>query len=219
MITSGQVDVLERLVMLASQYGPFLFAMLYTILVPYVGQRWFASTLKSTSIGNEDREKAIKLYAFYWISGVILGLVLVILSAIWWIYVQLYYSLPQSQQQNISNEISLHVYTGVIQNVNSHDMFFESDDPEYKIYLAPVQSDPTLMRFAIIFQVVPPANHPINLKWAFKQSYERLREADKGYNPWPMQFCLRRTYNKISLMRDADGIPHFEPACGVKSAK
>jgi hypothetical protein len=106
---------IESFSSLAAQYGPFFFSVLFVLFVPVLGQTWFAAALKARVQDPQQKQRALDVYRFYWMSGVVAGFVLVAVSICWWVYVQTNYVLPVTQaafEEKISDAVSKRIYEG-----------------------------------------------------------------------------------------------------------
>jgi hypothetical protein len=97
-------NTFERFVWLSSQYAPFFFAVFFILIVPILGQTYFRKFILTRTKSEEERKIAVKLYSFYWMSGIIFGLFLVITAIIWYMYLQVAYVLP-STKENVARTI------------------------------------------------------------------------------------------------------------------
>lgn len=76
------MEYISQLTNLAFQFGPFLFALLFTLFV----SRWGYKIYRKANIRDNPpaSEKEISTYRLYFLGTAIFGLVLVIISIIWW---------------------------------------------------------------------------------------------------------------------------------------
>ena len=79
-------DDLALVVKLASDYGPFLFAILFTLVVPPLAYRNLHDLLTSFPRPNRSQVTLIRHNAVYFRSAWIAGLVLIAFSVVWWLY-------------------------------------------------------------------------------------------------------------------------------------
>lgn len=77
-------ETVEQFTILASQFGPFLFAILFIIFVPWISHKWYSECMKRTDPPASEREK--KAHRFYFLSTVWIGFILVAIATGWWFY-------------------------------------------------------------------------------------------------------------------------------------
>jgi hypothetical protein len=84
-----QIDVttFETLTRLAQQYGPFLFALLFILVVTRTAHEYYQECNTRTQPRASESEK--KTYRSYFISSVWVGIALMLISIGWWIYAQM----------------------------------------------------------------------------------------------------------------------------------
>jgi hypothetical protein len=103
-------DEIEKLTILAKDFGPFMFAILFAIFVPFLSHKWYNQSLERTSPPASDAEK--KTYRIYFISSIVAGFVLITATTAWWFY--------ENMQKN-------HVYQVTIKGLGEK----ESIDSDY----------------------------------------------------------------------------------------
>jgi len=218
-------DSIGRLTAWAAQYGPFLFAVLFVALVPILGQAWFKKILQTKIAGGAKvREATIQVYKFYWISGVVFGLLLVAVTVAWWMFVQLNYVLPYSKEQfdkQVSAEFSKRVFEGVIQGADDDDIFLAGATKKYTIYLYPVRNTaPMQLLFAVLLSEGPSVNEPVELQYMTKRSYESLRASGaNGFLPEVLKFCLSKDRPALRFVKEEGRTPYLigqNENCGAK---
>jgi hypothetical protein len=69
---------------LAHQYGPFLFAILFTLVVTRVANNFYSECRKDPRAGTAD----IALYRMYFASSFVFSIVLVLAAVSWWFWTQ-----------------------------------------------------------------------------------------------------------------------------------
>ncbi|MBN1638140.1 MAG: hypothetical protein JW866_04180 [Ignavibacteriales bacterium] len=105
---------ISQLTNLAFQFGPFLFALLFTLYI----SRWGYKNYNQANLRCDPpaSEKEINTYRLYFLGTAIFGFILVIISIIWWFNIQ----------------VSYHVFAGKIVNlreyeeITSNDLYFKS---------------------------------------------------------------------------------------------
>jgi len=210
------VGLLGQLSSLAIQYGPFLMMLIFVLVVPFTGQRWFSKILQTKLAGSDqERVASIQVYEFYWKSGVVCGLVLTGISVAWWIYVQLCYSLPTSEEQfnkRVSEALAKRVIAGTILGASDDDYFIPADDKNYKVYIYPRKDlTPMKVEFLIRFLEDPEADFHVKVQYMHKRTYENLKMNNNGYIPAVLEFCPDMDLTAVSFVNDPK--PSFNPAC------
>jgi hypothetical protein len=126
----------------AVQYGPFLFAIIFIVLVPpYAHVIWrksldvYAKNAAASALLSESR--------YYFRCSWIFGVFLVICSILWWVY---------AQQVAINRTTQFIAYTGYVSGLAPEDQLLSvsPDDPQY---LVPAQVDGNVQyRFVYLSQ-------------------------------------------------------------------
>lgn len=234
-----QAEAIGRLSVQAALYGPFFFSLLFILLVPVLGQYWFSRMLQARTTGSrEERSRAMQVYRFYWVSGVIAGLVLMFSSSLWWGYVQWSYVLPaQDRAQAVAEQLQLatakaavnkairealhqRVVEGVITGVSPNDMFLpEPGRQDYRLYVFPITNQvPMVARFVVIFDGIPPEKPIIRLPYMDRRTYNAIIAARGGFleeQPSMLTLCIGRHHpSEFSLVRNDDTGPHLNVHCG-----
>jgi hypothetical protein len=81
------VSTLETITRLAAQYGPFLFAMLFILVVTRTAHTYYReSNMRQQPRASEEEKKT---YRSYFTTSAWVGVALALLSIGWWIYVQM----------------------------------------------------------------------------------------------------------------------------------
>jgi hypothetical protein len=219
-VSATQVDGITRLTVLAAQYGPFLFAVLFIVLVPVIGEKWFSKILQTKLVGGpKEREATVQVYKFYWVSGVVFGLFLAALSVAWWMYVQTQYVLPRSEEdfnKRVSAEFSKRVFEGVIGGADDNDIFVSdgSGNRQYNVYIHPIRNEiPMRLRFAVLFSEGAKANDPIQIGYMNKETYDKLQKSGKGYIPAKLTFCLSKDGTTLTLVKEEGQDPRLNQNC------
>lgn len=199
----GDPDTWQKMTEVAAQYAPFFFAILFIVFVPILGQQYFRSFLEQKTAKGAERDAAMRVYTFYWLSGIVTGLFLVAISVGWFFFVQLKYVLPGQQ---ITFEGRIRGFTE--EDYLSHDIL----NPQYKVYISRVSSESTAL-VAIVFRpkVVPPAAVPL----LYTKNNEYKAAVQKGevlakYES--ILLCLQHA--DFMLVRDGSGkSPRFDKQC------
>jgi len=211
-----QGDQIRNLAALAAQYGPGFFAIMFTLFIPMIGHRWFTAIIQTKLTGSdEERSATIQVYKFYWISGIVTGLLLTVLSVSWWVYVQTAYTLPQSEDsfnrkvsQEVSREVSGRIFEGTIAGVNDGDVLVYNDTHQgYRIYFYPLRNEwPFRVKFVVIFDDDPKPASVIRFIYMAKKDFDEIRRTDEARQPIPLQFCLTKDASNLELVRDDSGL-------------
>ncbi len=116
----------EHLTKLAFDYGPFLFAILFTLLVPARAMSGYRSLMAAYPAPSEQQGRAIRESQVYFRCCWMAGFVLVAISVGWWVY---------QNWQTVKHDDTYSVtYTGVIYGVGDTDKLDgASDQPIYLI--------------------------------------------------------------------------------------
>jgi hypothetical protein len=217
--SATSIEDISQLAALAAQYGPFLFAILFVVCVPVLGEKWVAKILQTRNEGAlGEREAIVRIYRFYWFSGIICGLFLTVVSVAWWLYVQVMHVLPQSDRQferRVAEEFNRKVFQGVIRGADDNDIFIFDDksNPHSEVYIYPIRNSyPMQVHFAVIFPDKPQPESPIRLDYLNKAAYEALKQ---GYKPAALEFCPNKGATTLSLIKADNADPRFSPTCGA----
>jgi hypothetical protein len=194
--------LLEQLSAIAEQFGPFFFALLFIIFVPAMGQKYFANFLKQRASRGQERAVALEAYTFYWKTGIVTGLILVVISVWWYIYVKMH----QIQIRNTS------VFEAVIRGIQDDDDFVL--DPGFKDYSAYYYRVPDIrppvMKVAIVFRANSVTGPTVELHYMNRRTYA-AKQKDGGILH-AIPFCLR--YQEVQLIHEsADKPPRFDRVC------
>jgi hypothetical protein len=120
--TQGTVDLAKA----ALQYGPFLFAIIYILVVPpYAHVVWRRSLNATADIA--ERNKLLAESRLYFRSSWVFGICLVVCSIFWWMYTQ-------------QIDSATHAYSGYITGLQPEDQLL-SVSPDDNQYLVPANID------------------------------------------------------------------------------
>jgi hypothetical protein len=212
-------DQAERFAGLAAQYGPFFFSVLFVLFVPVLGQSWFSATLNAKIKDPDEKQRALAVYRFYWMSGVVTGLLLVAVSITWWGYVQLNYVLPVQQaavDARISDAINKRIFEGTIKGVSPDDMFINDfANPDYHLYFYPIPNQiPLTMRYAIIFKNIPKDIPTVAFDYIDRPQYELLaKEGGRGGVLQRISLCLGSSAKEMFVIRVPPSSIRFDIQC------
>ena len=79
-----EVPAFERLVQLASEFGPFLFAILFIMFVTRTARGYYNEV--STRTAPAASREELRAYRFYFICSIWAGLAVMALAVGWWVY-------------------------------------------------------------------------------------------------------------------------------------
>jgi hypothetical protein len=80
------LSTLEAITRLAEQFGPFLFAVLFIMVVTRTARGYYVECMTRRHPPPSDQEQ--KTYRLYFVSSVCVGIMVMTLSIGWWFYVQ-----------------------------------------------------------------------------------------------------------------------------------
>lgn len=210
----------EKFTELASQYGPFFFSIVFVLFVPVLGQRWFSKLLVARIQRGDEKKQALKVYRFYWMSGVIAGFVLVFISITWWIYVQLGYVLPDRDaalEARLEQRLAKRVFEGTILGVTDDDMFLDYNfaNNGYRLYVYPIENqNPRIIKYVIIFQNDPTKDLTVPFNYMSRATYRALSETkDNPFAPIQIPLCLNADIKSVALVRPPSSPPRFDVQC------
>lgn len=201
---------LAQLSPLAAEYGPFFFALLFTLVVPLIGQKL---------IGPNTRDETARLYRKV---GIWLSVFLVIFSVVWWAAIQIWP--PAASKTAIDNRVrevfKTKIRQGMILGVDDDDTFFVRQDPnsKYQVYLHPRRD---LREMQISYIVVPTdeaitdtttPDDPIFVQYGNFQSMKAMSTIGRGYPFIELPLCLK---SQVKLVKGGDpsAQPKFDVTC------
>ena len=84
---SIDLTTMEAVVRLAQQYGPFLFAILFILVVTRTAHKYYKEcNTRTAPVASEEEKRA---YRLYFIASIWSGIAVTALSIVWWIYAQI----------------------------------------------------------------------------------------------------------------------------------
>jgi hypothetical protein len=80
--TSGLASAMDTLAGIAYQFGPFFFAVLFTLIITRTARKWYSQA--SATVGPEHEDER-RTYRTYFRASYVFGMFLVAISVGWWI--------------------------------------------------------------------------------------------------------------------------------------
>jgi len=130
------VENVSALVGLAEQFGPFLFAILFILVVTRTAHQWYRESITRGPHANPAEVRTLRLY---FILSVYCGIGAMILSVGWWFYAQtrgMYYYQFSISELNNEDQINSEYFSrlapmpAVAGAPQLHDMYFLVGQPE-----------------------------------------------------------------------------------------
>jgi hypothetical protein len=205
---SLQPDAWRQMAEAAAQLGPFFFAIIFIVFVPIIGQQYFRAFLEQQTKAGKERDAAMKVYTFYWLSGIVTGLILVIISVLWYIYVNVNYVLVDRATVFEAK------ITGIKESdyLSSHDVF----NTHHKVYItrAMYNREPVAL-VAVVFNKTNEQLPVINLFYMKDEDYRKALDSNGGFLGSPaFQISLCLKHKELVLIRDAPNEkPRFDKDC------
>jgi hypothetical protein len=146
---SNEVFTLSKAAM---EFGPFLFAIVFIVLVPPYA---YATLRKSYSVSQHDPERGnlLREGRTYFRSAWVFGMLLVICAVSWWVYLQ-NFTLIVSKNYEI-------LYTGYITGLTKDDAFRTVPPEEPPFFVQTKENDALVYRFYYFSPV--PITQPLDL--------------------------------------------------------
>lgn len=217
--TEQMIDpkILEQLTPLAQQYGPFFFAVLFVLLVPFMGQTWFRGFLEMRIEKGQERDAALEVYKFYWKSGIVAGLCLVFFAVTWWFYVQNKHlqieAMLRAEQVKKMQEsyFKSRVITGYIKGINGDDVFSPTANSDYTLSVVPTKfGDIEKIWFVIVFSDIPNEKQEVEFVHVSKA---KSRDASAGGEASRIRVCIHGLPRELEFQRGQT--PQFNVSCGA----
>ena len=79
-----EIPAFERMVQLAEQFGPFLFAVLFILVITRTAHRYYREAITRTEPPASPEER--RTYRFYFLCSIWAGLAVMSLAIGWWLY-------------------------------------------------------------------------------------------------------------------------------------
>ncbi len=123
------MDELQLLTSLAYEYGPFLFALIFNLIITRWGHRIYTAACSRKDPVASEREK--DTYRLYFLAMASFGMFLVVASIAWWI---------------VDKQPERYVFEGKIKNLKSYEQIASNELYFKPVFLSPVQRDAPLLR-------------------------------------------------------------------------
>jgi hypothetical protein len=185
-----EADFATQMTKLASDYGPFLFAILFSLIVPLRAFHNFRDCTMRFPSPDATQSLLIHESETYFRSTWIAGFVLIALAVGWWLYLNF------DKQVVIDNDYWVS-YEGEISGVSSDDILDSA--PDKHVYIWAVDQPYRHYQY-IVLQHPDEALQPIPLLWL---SASRVANQASGYvGVLPVTFLLDPKTTTYALRRD-----------------
>lgn len=186
-------ETVEQFTILARQFGPFLFAILFIIFVPWISHKWYSECMKRTDPPASERER--RAYRFYFLSTVWAGFIFVALATGWWFF------------ENLSKS---HLYQATIKSIEEGNIIsseYFSMSRERSLF----PGGPTISDY--IFVVVQDQPFEIGqkfeLKYITKSMAEEAEDPNNGVIPLTLEIKYTGESSGVYSITMEDGEPRI----------
>lgn len=192
-------DSIEPLTVLAYQYGPFLFALLYMLLIPIIASKMYISLLKEHITDKGTGKRAFDNYNFYFRLSAWCGVILVLCTVVWWLYLQ-----SQLLQRD-------YVYQGTIVNADEEDYFHRIAADQRVYFDRQVIDHHVEWKFAIVTDKPLPKDFEISVRYLNQKAISdgeggnlggdniTLKIPDKNKRVFSIQFDQNKGLQLVAL--------------------
>jgi len=212
---------LTQLSLMASEYGPFFFALLFTLVVPFIGQAFISRNIRENSHASPaEIDALLHSQALYRQVAVWLSVFLVIFSVIWWAAVQIWppataqAALDKRVREAFRNKVRI----GTIYGIDDDDTFIVrgNDQSHYKVYLYPRRD---MLDMQVDYIVVPhddaitDATHPddpITVQYGNFSTMKAMKAVNLGYTYADLPLCLKNGIVTLLKGVGTDDQPSFK---------
>jgi hypothetical protein len=185
-----EVDLATQMTRLASDYGPFLFAILFSLIVPLRAFHNFRDCTMRFPSPDATQSLLIHESETYFRSTWIAGFVLIAFAVGWWLYLNF-------DKLSIARHDYWISYEGEISGVSADDVL--DSTPDGHVYIWAVDQPYRHYQY-VVLQHPQEALHPISLLWL---SASKAAHQDSGYvGVLPVMFLLDPTKSSYALQRD-----------------
>jgi len=126
------MESIDALTSIASQFGPFFFAVLFMVFITKTARNWYADVV----CRNPPADPTERLtYRLYFMTTFGFGLLLVVISVAWWIYIHL---------------IDKHAFEGVIVNLQPNQVIASSESYARRVKNADMPGDLADYHFVVL---------------------------------------------------------------------
>jgi len=168
------MENISQLTKLSYQYGPFLFALLFNLVISRWGYKIYNRAIQRKD--PKATEQELKTYRGYFLGTAIFGVILVIISIIWWFITQ----------------TSVHVFTGKIVSLKEYEKVTSSTLFFRPVFVAKLEENIPQIRDENFLFI---QNKPFTTEQKFKIYYNkgegRLEEFSINYVPEIIpEYCI-----------------------------
>jgi hypothetical protein len=185
----AETDFATAMTKLASDYGPFLFAILFSLIVPVRAFQNFRDCTMKFPSPDATQTHLIHESETYFRSTWIAGFVLIALSVGWWLYLKL-------DTQTVVDGGYWISYEGEISGVSPDDILDSA--PNGHVYVWPVDQPYRHYQY-IVLQHPTESLQPISLYWL---SASKVANQTSGYDARAITFLLDPKKSVYALQRD-----------------
>lgn len=185
----AETDLATSMTKLASDYGPFLFAILFSLIVPLRAFQNFRDCTMKFPSPDATQSMLIHESETYFRSTWIAGFVLIAFSVGWWLYLHF------DQRVVIDNNYWVS-YEGEISGVSTDDVLDSA--PNGHVYVWAVDQPYRHYQY-IVLQHPEEALGPISLLWL---SASKANQQNQGYDVLSVPFVLDPKKTAYALQRN-----------------
>jgi hypothetical protein len=189
----ADTDIATSLTKLASDYGPFLFAILFALIVPVRTYQNFRDCTTKFPAPNEFQRDLIRESEMYFRYTWIAGFVLIAFSVAWWLYLN--YDIQRLRDSHYYVR-----YNAVISNVSAND---ELDISDQDAYLYFVNTPYPHYQFVLLRQNPVSSVEPFVLNWLDR----RQAPGQSGLGGQFVTLVFDPKQQNYTLRRDATQLP------------
>jgi hypothetical protein len=169
--TEGTIDLAKA----ALQYGPFLFAIIFILVVPPYAHAIWRRSFKATADADE-LSRLLRESRLYFRSSWLFGMFLVLCSILWWAYTQ-------------NLDLSTHAYAGFITGLHPEDQLL-SISPDDNEYLVPANIDGNI-QYRFVYVSPRRINDTIDLRVSYVNNKATPAPEGKGVPTLLILFKLK----------------------------
>lgn len=189
-------DIAESLTKLAFDYGPFLFAILFTLIVPVRAFQNFRDCACKFPEPTSTEQNLIRESELYFRSTWIAGFVLIAFSVGWWLYLNWDHLRQTDRNYWVKYEGDINVSTKDVLDAQHSAAAYV-----WKVY------DPNNPHYHFIVLTRPPAGTPISvpLLWIDgqqQQGYDGVQRFSFQLDPHKTLYELKRTGAGLKIVAD-----------------
>ena len=189
----AETDIATSMTKLASDYGPFLFAILFSLIVPVRAFQNFRECTAKFPSPDATQSHLIHESETYFRSTWIAGFVLIALSVGWWLYLNF-------DKQLVADGAYWVSYEGEISGVSSDDILDSA--PNDHVYIWAIDQPYRHYQY-IVLQHPTESLQPISLYWL---SASKVAHQESGYDVLPVTFVLDPNKSVYALRREGTNL-------------